>query len=289
MINEFKNYLRQQGIQESTIRIYASAMKQLLDSKKDPLDRLLTQKKWSRQTLEGRKAALKWWAQFTADDELLARVNSAATARVVKRLKRSQDRGKVVQPLPKATVQRLLSEIEELSEDEDIPIWQWAAPMLMIKLGLRAGADLVRISRDSVLEALNSGFLTLLTKGGKERALDISMVQEELTALLAEDWEELEDLISPHAKKVSRTEAAYKAVQRHFKALAEQIGLDPAEMHTHRLRHTAANLLWERTKDLVLVSRFLGHTSIMTTEKYLKAARIAEVGAAAKGLYDDDE
>ncbi len=51
-----------------------------------------------------------------------------------------------------------------------------------------------------------------------------------------------------------------------FKRWARAAGLDP-RVSSHALRHTAASFLYEKTKDVVLVSQFLRHADVTTTSR----------------------
>lgn len=46
------------------------------------------------------------------------------------------------------------------------------------------------------------------------------------------------------------------------------MGLEDCGYTTHTLRHTAATLIYKKTKDLLIVKEFLGHAQISTTEIY---------------------
>lgn len=46
----------------------------------------------------------------------------------------------------------------------------------------------------------------------------------------------------------------------------------------HCFRHTAAVRVWERTRDVLAVQRFLGHRSLQWTEAYLRSIRVVEIG-----------
>ena len=59
---------------------------------------------------------------------------------------------------------------------------------------------------------------------------------------------------------------------RYFRAMMEKLGRKagiPGRVHPHGLRHSAAHDLYRETRDLILVSRFLGHTDVKTTMIYL--------------------
>lgn len=50
----------------------------------------------------------------------------------------------------------------------------------------------------------------------------------------------------------------------------------------HRLRHTFATQLYAATQDIVLVAELLGHTSILTTQRYVGLARAHAASAVAR-------
>jgi integrase len=62
-----------------------------------------------------------------------------------------------------------------------------------------------------------------------------------------------------------------RIVKRRFQAA----GVDPALVHTHTLRHTAAHLRWRdgQGQDILEISRFLGHSSVAVTQIYLSQKR----------------
>jgi len=60
---------------------------------------------------------------------------------------------------------------------------------------------------------------------------------------------------------------------RRFKRAASDAGLDPTQIRTHGIRHLAAKIMFERTKDVKAVQRWLRHESSSTTDIYLQAIR----------------
>lgn len=59
-----------------------------------------------------------------------------------------------------------------------------------------------------------------------------------------------------------------------IKKIAKRAGLDPAQMHTHRIRHSFAFYLYEATKDLMLVMESLDHSSPEVTKLYLQSMKV---------------
>lgn len=50
----------------------------------------------------------------------------------------------------------------------------------------------------------------------------------------------------------------------------ELMGLSDCGFTTHSLRHTYATIMYQQTKDILLVQKLLGHDSILTTQIYLR-------------------
>ena len=69
-------------------------------------------------------------------------------------------------------------------------------------------------------------------------------------------------LTSSHGKAFSRS-----GLQKHFKTACRVAGL-PGHYSIHSARHTYATMLYSQTRDLRLIQRLLGHSSIVTTSVY---------------------
>ncbi|MBP7402155.1 MAG: tyrosine-type recombinase/integrase, partial [Clostridia bacterium] len=65
------------------------------------------------------------------------------------------------------------------------------------------------------------------------------------------------------------TRISSKMVQYIVKRYIRQAGLDPARYSVHKLRHTAATLMYKYGKtDIRVLQKILGHESVSTTEIY---------------------
>ena len=51
----------------------------------------------------------------------------------------------------------------------------------------------------------------------------------------------------------------------------DKMGREKKKIHSHTLRASGAHRLWDKTGDIYLVSKVLGHSDVDTTERYLDA------------------
>lgn len=156
---------------------------------------------------------------------------------------------------------------------------------LLCTTGLRVRADIGRIEREKVKEALADGkTLYLLQKGNKYRPCSIKRIRAELETLVEyTDWEFAWQLLS----KTSAS-SYYMIVHRALKRCAKRVGIDPARVHSHLLRKTVATELLRRTKgDLMGVKKFLGHKDIKTTQRYVAYVDPDELEEYADLLEED--
>jgi integrase len=287
-LDEFQAYLAE-TLSASTAMTYAAVIEHALRDHEHDLINVLRRPGLSKSSRQTYRAALRQWAEWVHDEDLLATLNSAELRREFKTAVREQHkRGSKryrVEPFTAAEEEALLGVLhrwrEDCEENPNDPLaWRWPAISMMFSLGLRAGADLARMTRADVDRALVDGVeLNIATKGDKDRSLPVVLVTDELRMLQRlkkGKWKTLADVISPGGS--GSVKAAYERLRRMVKELAERAGLDPSKVHPHRFRHSAAHRLYEATGDLLKVQRFLGHESLDTTMSYLKAKRTQEIG-----------
>jgi integrase/recombinase XerD len=92
-------------------------------------------------------------------------------------------------------------------------------------------------------------------------------------------------LLSSHGKAFS-----IRTLQYAFKVSIKEAGL-PSYYSIHACRHSYGTYLYKKTKDLRLVQKQLGHSSITTTTVYADVT-VEETLDAVNGLYkggDNDE
>jgi integrase len=260
----------------------------LLTTGGHPVETLL-RRELQLSTKNAIRSAIRQYALFTKRSELLV---DLAGIRVKKLLRdRTAPTHKALQSFTEDEVGRILAAIDA---DKGNPRWPWTWPVLriMIKLGLRAGADTPWIQRESVLHAVATGApLTIWSKRLKQRGLPSGVVREELEMLAhwPGAWNYLSDIIAPATPPENRPQSSYAHLVKHLKEYAAVAGLDPSEVKSHRFRKTAALRLYAATKDMMLVANFLGHTSIETTQIYLQANRMMEMNTHLEDIYAEDE
>ncbi len=119
------------------------------------------------------------------------------------------------------------------------------------------------------LDQVNSDVLSVIGKGNKERKIFITpAVKQSITKWLtirnsiAVDSNAL--FISRNGGRLS-TRSIQNVVKKHIVAA----GINPAGLSTHKLRHTAATLMYKYGRvDIRSLQQLLGHESIATTEIY---------------------
>jgi len=276
-MDKFRKYLENAGLERKTIKTYVNAID--LITRKHPSNpcNIFNSLKLAKATKMTYRMALKKWATFTKDHELLEDLESNKVRKAL--TKRGGKPPQKTKHLSQEEVDLMFEGIEAYKEDNN---WIWPCLNIMLKLGLRAEVDLTWISKAAVKEAIANGeILTIVSKRRNERNVPASIIMEELTMLynFDEDWHTIADLIAPHGKLERRHEASYEAVRRALKHIAGAVGLDSDKIRTHSFRHAAAaKLLKNSGGNLFFVKELLGHSSITTTELYLKDDKTKEIG-----------
>ena len=187
-----------------------------------------------------------------------------------------------------------LKKLREITEAEALrakkrgvlgPVRDWMILDMALSSGLRA----------SELRELQVGDLTLsrgkqavrVRKGkrGKDREVIIPIeLKEHLLEFL--QWKQgIGQGVGPEAPlyvSERRSRLKLRGIQERFKVCARKAGIS-GKYSIHSCRHTFATMLYKKTKDLRLVQKQLGHSSIVTTQAYADAVDKEE---AMNGLYE---
>lgn len=155
----------------------------------------------------------------------------------------------------------LLSQIEGKNATRD-----YCIITLFLNCGMRL-AELVGIN----LTDIRGDKLTVVGKGNKERtiylneaclaALNDYMVVRNTQKATASDKKAL--FLSSRNTRISR-----RTVQHIVETNVKKLGLDPHKYTTHKLRHTAATLMYQAGVDIRALQEILGHEQLSTTEIY---------------------
>jgi site-specific recombinase XerD len=155
----------------------------------------------------------------------------------------------------------LLSSIEGKNAERD-----YCIITLFLNCGMRL-AELVGIN----ITDIRGDMLTVVGKGNKERTIYLNqacidaisdyMVIRNTMKATASDKNAL--FLSSRFKRISR-----RTVQHIVEINVKKLGLDPHKYTTHKLRHTAATLMYQAGVDIRALQEILGHEQLSTTEIY---------------------
>lgn len=137
---------------------------------------------------------------------------------------------------------------------------------LFLNCGIRL-AELVGIN----LTDIQGDRLTVIGKGSKERTVYLNDACLEAIKNYLPEREKIDIsasaqnalFVSERGARISR-----RTVQNLVEKYVKKIGLDPRKYTTHKLRHTAATLMYQSGADIRVLQEILGHKQLNTTEIY---------------------
>lgn len=138
----------------------------------------------------------------------------------------------------------------------------------LFKIYIDTGVRLHEVLKFDVRRKLDKRRMVIkvLGKGNKEREVDLT--QRAFDAFMDEQQHTGDDILF----KTTKT-----AVSKRFKNLFEK--LDIFEVTPHNLRHTCATRWVEAGVDIRVIQKLLGHSSIVTTQRYAKVTANATANA----------
>ena len=199
-------------------------------------------------------ASLKSFFNYMANKAKLISSNPASeleSPKIVKRLPRY---------LNIEESKQLLSSVSGEYPERD-----YAIIVLFLNCGMRL-SELVGINLNNIKD--NS--LTVIGKGDKERTIPlntacIQALEAYMTVRKINGVKDRNALFLSERKQRISKESVQKIVKKYIK----DAGLDPQRYSTHKLRHTAATLMYRYGNvDIRTLQELLGHESIATTEIY---------------------
>jgi integrase/recombinase XerD len=151
------------------------------------------------------------------------------------------------------------------SVDGEFAVRDYAIITLFLNCGLRL-SELVGIN----LNSIRNNMLTVIGKGNKERVIPlntacIKAIENYMKVRPVDGVKDRNALfLSKRKQRISKA-----TVQHLVKKYIRSAGLDPKRYSTHKLRHTAATLMYRYGHvDIRSLQKLLGHESIATTEIY---------------------
>lgn len=159
----------------------------------------------------------------------------------------------------------LLLDTVLLNPNEEYRKRDFAIVMLFLNSGLRL-SELTSIDIDKIKPDRS---ISIIGKGNKERIIFLN----EATAVAMDDYLAIrpKDGKDPKALFISKQKnrMSNRAVQHMIDRYLEKAGLDTSVYSTHKLRHTAATLMYKYGNvDIRALQEILGHESVSTTQIY---------------------
>ena len=140
----------------------------------------------------------------------------------------------------------------------------------IITLFLNCGMRLSELVSLNLTDIRSNNTLVVTGKGNKERTVYLNdACVDAINAYLP--YRPVDGVKDKNALFISRqkTRISPKTVQFIVKSTLEKAGLSGRELSTHKLRHTAATLMYQHgSVDVLAIKEILGHESLSTTQIY---------------------
>lgn len=176
------------------------------------------------------------------------------------------DSPKIVKRLPKfLNLEESVNLLQSVNGKKNVAR-DYAILVLFMNCGLRL-SELVGINVNSI----RGDTLTVIGKGNKERTVYLNKACQDAIAAYKAERAKLKVIKDPKALFLSerKVRISPKTVQYLVKKYINASGLDPDKYSPHKLRHTAATLMYKHGNvDIRALQAILGHESIATTEIY---------------------
>lgn len=275
-LSAFEAWLVNQGLASTTAEMY---MHDARSAGECGFEERLRDEALAPKTRHRILAAGRQWAKFSGDTELAAELVSF-------RLPPSRRKN------AKVPVER-----EQLFKIVDaLPDADYLEPPMRAVIGMLACrgfrvSDVLRIERDELLQAKESGVLVYLAKGRRRLEFGFIKTWSHHAIALADtvgDWIRVEDLICPTSAPKVRRKSAVRAVQRALSKLAGLCGIP--KVYPHRLRRTyAVEYLRHQKGDpeaLLKLTQHMQWADESTALQYVNHIRGRELDEAAERIFE---
>jgi integrase len=272
-LEEFRLWMISRGRAEGTAEQYFWCVRKCLEHKDGPLGRLVG-RKLAPKTKRINKAALRAWAKFTEDADLLLLLEDLRLP--------PPERVTVKEPLTNED----WAAMSDAIENTDLDDVSKGVLTMICERGFRV-SDVLRLKQNQVRRGVETGVLLYTGKGERQKDCLTESFAWCLEAFLdagkrIPNWDHVWTLMSPRAKNPPR--AARLKIQRYVKRVAEDAGLDPDEIYTHRLRRTIATEFYNETNSIVALQKYMGWADIKTASNYVDHSEREELESIASRI-----
>lgn len=200
-----------------------------------------------------------WKTRYSAQTTYTYTIQMRAFLRTLAGEGAAQHLEKLRAPRPRAIVPTN-DELRRLKTSAQPFMRAWL--ILAAELGLRI-SETLRVC-DATHNAQTRS-ITIITKGAKPRTLPTTQELESLFGIAPSATDPTTPLIARlHGRPISASQ-----LRRYWSKLKKQTGTRE-EIHPHDLRRSAAERLYDQTRDIRAVQRMLGHDDLTSTMQYLE-------------------
>lgn len=175
-------------------------------------------------------------------------------------------------PVQKKRLPKYLTLQEGMELLQNVPTDFYERDYCMLTLFLNCGMRLSELVNINVADWRDDGTLRIVGKGNKERLVYLNDACTAALQRLCDERAKLPKLQDPKALFVSRhtgKRLSARRVQQIVDACLKAAGLSGKGYSTHKLRHTAATLMYQEGHvDMLALKEILGHAHVSTTEIY---------------------
>lgn len=276
-LQKFRAWVIDRGRSEDTAKLYVLNIRSC-HAHPDGITRRLVAGQLAPNTVRANLAALRAWALFSDDTQLAKRLGDLRlppARRIRHKIPLDLDGWR--------TAIRHLQTCRMANEAMRCVL------LLMAIRGFRSG-DVLRMRREEIVRALDTGKLIYEGKGRKRMEFAIASFREPLEALAKmPGWKRVRDLITTSANSRVASTKVWRASRR----TAAAVGI--LQMNPHRYRHTiATNYLAQLKGDpnaILKLQTYMGWESMNTAARYVDTIRkdeLEDIGAALiSGLLAD--
>ena len=171
---------------------------------------------------------------------------------------------------PKKTLPKYLSVDESIELLNNIQSDFYERDFCILTMFLNCGmrlAELITIN----LSDFKDGTIRITGKGGKERLVYLNSACQDALAHYLPARAAVPNLAEPNALFVSRhtgKRLSARRVQQIVERCLQTAGLSGRGYSPHKLRHTAATLMYQGGVDMLALKEILGHENVSTTQIY---------------------